>query len=439
MVRGIGQMRWIAGFVILATCFAVPQEAFAAKKKKKKRRGPSWKMDNSLTILQSVTQGENIEEKVNPENRVYQLPSTVALTEVRPEIIANRGRRYRFTLRPRLQIEQSLRERETPQHERNENKTKAFVNEAHFAWTHSAEWMSVTGLQNFQWGPAELISPSNPIFREIGLDKNYFFETRGQSLVRINYSPSGQLSMIALLQPVSNGEVRPAWDRKFHRQAALKIEYSDETQTDYIGLVVAGAEEDRIQEGLYAHYEVFPGFTAYFDFMVRPGSRAYYPVVDANGARFEQNYLATSEINHTAVVGLRYVTESAWDFRLEGFDDTTGWTLEERDNARLILAAAPTEDNFEIYTNPGTVLPGTRFAYGSLRIADIGPQNRMTLSLRVLHSLSDDTEKQALNIDGFVTDHFTMTFGFSNASGPLDGELTQGYRWTAFLAGGYTW
>lgn len=431
-------MRRIAGFVILALCMGVSGEALA-KKKRKKRKAPRWRMDNTLTLLQTVTQGENIEEAVNPENRVYQLPLTVALTEIRPEIKANRGRRYQLTLRPRLQLEQSLRERETPQFEKTESKTKAFMNEAYFAWTHSSTWQSVTGLQNFQWGPAELVSPSNPIFRDLGLDKNYFFETRGQALVRVNYSPNGQLSMIGLLQPVGNGEIRPEWDKEFHEQGALKIEYADATQTDYIGLVVAGAAEDRIQEGLYGHYELFPGFTAYFDFMARPGSRAYYPVVDATGARFAQSKLNDTTLNSTAVVGLRYVTESAWDMRLEAFEDKTGWSLEDRENATLVLAAAPTEDNYEIYVAPGTIFPGTRFVYGSVRIPDIGPQNRMTASLRVLHSLSDGTEKQTINIDGFVGDHFTITAGFTNSSGPLDGELTQGFRWTAFLAGGYTW
>ncbi|RZA24771.1 MAG: hypothetical protein EOP10_08880, partial [Proteobacteria bacterium] len=381
-------------------------KTFPLKKKKKKARKPAkWNYEQSYRLLGTGTFSEVNEEKVNPDNAVYQLPTSSYLLEFRPEVVGTFRKTYKFVLRPRAYIQLDNRDAETAQFDKQKSTSEAFVNEAYFAVSPNAEWQYVVGTQNFQWGPAELASPSNPFFRDLGLEKTYFFETRGRAMVRVNYSPSGQLSIIALGEPTDNGAERPEADEKFHKRALIKIEYSDQSQTNYLGITSTATESDRAEFGAYGNYEIATALTTYFDMMNRVGSKSYYPVVSATSAAFEKNLFDDDTRYTTALLGLRYVTERNWDFRLEGFYDQTGWTEDQRERAVNVLIAQQTAEAVRLYLAPGSFFPGQKFVYGSLRIPDWGWKDSLTLSLRNFHSLSDNTEKLQATLDTFLSDH----------------------------------
>ncbi len=387
----------------------------------------------------TVTKSEVISEQTNPDNQVYQLPHTIVSTELRPELKGSYGSRVRTVLRPRLVLEESFRQGTMPDYEQRANKNKIFVNEAHITIDHSPALQSTTGLQNFQWGPAELASPSNPLFRELGLDKSYSYETRGKALVRINYSPHPQFSVITIVEPVQNGEERPAWDRHFQQRGLIKTELSDSTQTNYLGLVVTASRNDRAQFGAYAHYELFIGFSSYMDFSSRQGSAVYFANFDEQGASFRQNRQQLTRWETSLVAGLRYVAENGWDYRLEAMRDDNAWTLDDRLSARSVLALAPTRANLQLYLQPGSLLPGQKFIYSSLRIPNWGPRDSLSLSLRTLHSEADHTARGFASLDSFIGNHFVMSAGMTSSWGRLNGELTQAYRWSSFLFGSWSW
>jgi len=426
---------WVRDSLVVAlVCTVFASEVFAAKKRSKRR--PTWRFSQTYSFLSTVSAGSPIEESANPDNLVYQLPSAFASSELRQEIQSNYGRRYRLVMRPRLKWEQTLQDIPDSQ-DQVVYDFDAYMNEAYFAARYKPNLQFVIGLQSFEWGPAELASPSNPMFRDLGLDRTVFYETRGKSLLRVNYSPSGQTSIILMAEPVENGAKPEAYETEFQRKALMKLEYADATLTDYIGLVLAIFEKDSLQQGIYLNYEIVPGFSTYVDLIARLGSRAYYPTENGD---FAQSRLNSNNRELTSILGLRFVTEDGWDFRLEGFYDDNGWSLDERQLAQGVLSLNPTIQNLQIYSNPGSLLAaGQRFAYGSVIIPSFGWNNRLNFSLRSLHSLSDATTKVQMTLDTHFNDNLVGNIGGFGSFGPLDGELTQGYQWLAFISAAWTW
>lgn len=394
----------------------------------------TWVFDRSYRLLGTYTASEIIKEKTNPDNAVYQLPTSSYLTEFRPELIGSFDSNYKLVLRPRAYAQVDNRKEETDLYKRNETESKFFVNEAYFAVSPSEEWQVVLGTQNYQWGPAELASPSNAFFRDFGLDKTYFFETRGRAMVRVNYSPTAQLNVVIMGEPTDNGADRPQFDRKFHKQVLAKVEYSDASQTNYIGLTATTAEADRPQFGSYGNYEIATAFTAYYDLSNRVGSKTFYPLIDASGADFRQTLYDDDTRYTTAVIGFRYVTERAWDIRLEAFNDQLGWTQKDREDALLVFFNNPDARKVNLYLAPGSFFPGREFLYASIRIPDWGWKDSLTFSLRNFHSLADNTGKLQATLDTFLNDHLVASTGVTYSTGPEDGQLTQGFLWQSYLS-----
>lgn len=414
-----------------------PKPSPLKRKKKRVMKKARWTYEQSYCMLGTASFGRVNEETTNPENRVYQVPLASYLLEFRPELVGSFKKTYKFVLRPRGFAQLDHRERESYAFAKQETNAEAFVNEAYFAGSPTDAWQYVIGAQNFQWGPAELASPSNPFFRDLGLEKTYFFETRGRALVRVNYSPSRQLSIIMLGEPIPNGEVRPQADKDFQRKSLIKMEYSDLSQTNYLGVTASVTKGDRAEFGAYGNYEVATAFTAYFDLMNRVGSRIFYPIIDETGASFVQNLYADDTRYTTAVLGLRYVTERSWDIRFEGFKDESAWTEQQSELARSVLFASPTSRALQLYLAPGSFFPGREFLYASLRIPDWGWKDSLSLSLRNLHSLTDNTEKIQATLDTYLNDHLVASTGLTYSLGPKDGQLTQAYLWQAYLSGAW--
>lgn len=438
---GIGKrMKIIMSLLAIGFCLSSTISIAATKKKKRKKKKVTWTFEQSYKLLGTVQEGSVAKELTNPNNQFYQLPERSVLIEFRPEIQGS-YKRYKLVLRPRASLLDDFRNvpplNPAPpgyQSPKDQDITsEAYLNEAYIAGTPSGKWQYVFGLQNFQWGPAELASPSNPIFRDLGLSKTYFFETRGKGILRANYSPSGQTTIIAMGEAFDNGEKRNASDPKFRKKALIKAEIADKSQTNYIGAVISSSEDDKPIYGSYAHYEVSPGFTIYYDMQARKSSRIWQPVASQLGVTFAQSLTEDEKLSTAALAGFRYTTEGNIDYRVESFYEGSAWTKAQRDLGRAVLGLAPTADNAAIYLNPGSFFSGQKFVYLSARIPDFGWKDSLTLSLRDLYSATDQTQKIQVSLDTFFGDSIIMSTGATASVGAADGELTQGYSWQAFL------
>ncbi|MBC7530699.1 MAG: hypothetical protein H7318_03910 [Oligoflexus sp.] len=436
------QIPYIVSLLTIAICLSSP--SVAAAKKKKKKKG-NWTFEQTYKLLGAVQQGAIAKELTNPDNQVYQLPVQTASIEFRPELQGT-YKRYKLVLRPRASIVDDFRDI-TPldpappgyvASKASDVKSEAYLNEAYFAGTPTSKLQYVMGLQNFQWGPAELASPSNPLFRDLGLSKTTFYETRGRGLLRANYSPSGPTTFIFISEVFDNGVKRDASDPEFRKKGVMKAEFADQSQTNYVGLVLSGAEDDKPLYGSYANYEVFTGLTVYYDMQARVGSMLWKPLLSGTGATFQQSLKAESKTVYAGLTGFRYVTESNLDFRLETFYEESAWTPDERQLGRGVIATVPTLENTQIYLNPGSFFPGQKFLYGSLRIPEWGYKDRFTIAIRDLYSITDQTQKPQVVFDTYIGDSILISTGVTAAFGKADGELTQGYQWQAFFTAAWT-
>ena len=397
---------------------------------------PLWTFEQHSSVIGSVAAASVIGGSLNPGNDVLAVPSRQLSLDLRPDLKARYASDTTFVLRPRMTWKQDDIHQSGGTHQRT---TKdAFVNEGYIAVTHSPNVQSVAGLQSYQWGAAELASPSNPFFRDLGLDKNYFYETRGESLVRVNVTPSMGSSLVLIVQPIDNWAKRAAASGRFHPKSLVKWETADATQTNYVGASLSSEKQGAPHLGLYGNWEVLTSWTVYADASSQRGSDVFYPTVD-QAPSFAQTRKSRDQWNSTYLVGTRYVTTHQVDMRLEYLRDEEGWTKGERQQALQVLALSPQEKNLALFRNSGSLLPGQSYLYSSMRYSGWGWNDRFSLIWRGIHSLADGSEQLQLNLDGSVYDHVILSGGVSTRRGKEADELVQGLSSTTYGALAWTW
>ena len=395
-----------------------------------------WTFDLNLTMIGTLSTASVIGGSLNPANDMLALPSRQLSFEVRPDLKARYASDATFVLRPRMTVTQDSTHQSSGTQQRTSNDT--YVNEGYVAVSHMSNLQSVTGLQSYQWGAAELASPSNLFFRDLGLDKNYFYETRGQSLVRVNYSPDIGSSFVLIDQPIDNWAKRPVAAGEFHPKSLVKWEKADATQTNYLGLVLSSVKQGAPHYGVYGNWELVTSWTAYADASTQRGSDVYYPTADSSPS-FAQTRSNSGRWNSCYLIGSRYVTSHQVDMRLEYLRNEEGWTNAERHQALQIVALDPQPRNVALLQNAGALLPGQSYLYSSVRYAGWGWNDRFTLIWRGIHALGDGSEQLQLNIDGSVYDHIILSGGTSYRIGHEADELVQGVRSTSYGAVAWAW
>jgi hypothetical protein len=156
----------------------------------------AWRLRGSM---QSWTAGEGrllatpSDDRVNPGNSVLGLPRLQAIQDFRPVVKLDSDVGFSAVLKPRLQI--FGRETKTSGVATYGQELQYEFIEA-YASAQIGENVKLTaGVQNYQWGPGELFSPSNQVFRFFLENGTPLFYFRGRNLFRLNYTPSQDLSV----------------------------------------------------------------------------------------------------------------------------------------------------------------------------------------------------------------------------------------------------
>ena len=99
------------------------------------------------------------------------------------------------------------------------------INELYLRKEHNSLWSSALGLQNYQWGPAELMSPSNPLFHFSSQSLDPSYQIPGHSLARLNYTPIENLNFVGLYEFAPNEEKSFIYDTPFTPLGLIKFDY----------------------------------------------------------------------------------------------------------------------------------------------------------------------------------------------------------------------
>jgi len=323
---------------------------------------------------------------VNPGNRALRLPAASVGTELRPDLRLEHASGLRAVARPRLWAAvEKARVDGIWGAERRDGGAEWL--EAYASWRAGPSLEIAYGLQNFQWGPAELMSPSNRLFHETGFARDPRYAVRGRHLARVNVSRGQAFTVVALAELRPNGEEPFVAGEPFEPKAQVKLEWAAPGGGPYVGFT-AGA--GRLTRGFLGEYLAVPlggALSVYADAVHAAGSRAWVPGPDGFAQAAEGSGPRT-----LALGGVRFTFEGGADLRLEYVFDEAGWSPAQLLLAARVAAAAAAAGQGEAlaaYLRPGLELGARQLAYASLRLPDLAPSDRTHVQVGYLAALED--------------------------------------------------
>ncbi len=375
---------------------------------------------------------------VNPENAVLRLPQAAASTELRPDLRLEAGRDLQGFVRPRLLVQvQKPRVAGAWQPESSDAKVEWI--ELYGSWQADERVAFAYGLQNYQWGPADLVSPSNRIFHVTGFFRDPLYVVRGKHLARVNLSAGRAWSAVLLAEVRDSGEAPFVAGEPFEPKAEAKLEWSDPGGRGYAAVTAGAGRDSRGFFGGYASLAIGDAFSIYADSVTQKGSRAWFPVDDgAGGARFE-HALADAGLRTLALGGVRYTFAGGTDLRVEYLFDEAGWDVARLRLAGRAAAAPPAPGTIEAWLDPGFEVAGRQHAYASLTVPDLPPRKRTTLAVRYLAALEDGSGAVFATASYDATDAVVLFASGTATHGSDHGALSRLARASALAGATVSW
>jgi len=359
----------------------------------------------------------------NPENRTLRLPLLAIENELRPSLRFDYSA-FQLMVRPSFALS-VLSARVSRQMQDPQIDVRAQLTELYAVWK-AADFLSLAyGLQNYQWGPSETLSPSNSIFH-LPYTRNILTLIRGRHLARVNISPSRSWSIVVLLEPTDNGEPAFTYGAAFDPKALVKIEYTRPSGDTYVGVTAAKGEHSRAWVGEYGVFSVNDAFSIYADARHTRGSDALYPTGAASpGKAFAATEASSGKVSTIATLGARYQFKDGEDLRLEYLHNDPGYDRQQMATSARTVAASTDPAAVGAYASPGLDLPGRRYLTASVRFPKLGPRERVSLDVTYLQSLTDGTGALFVNSEWIHSDSLVFFMSAAAIPGQSDGDLTR--------------
>ena len=398
-----------------------------------------FKFRGYVEWISAVRWIEPVGASPNPGNDLLRLPQWEGQSELRPSLRVEAGSRWQLVIRPRVIARGGkITSRSLP--DEWEGDLSANWTELYLAWQPNDTLLVTYGLQNFQWGPAELLAPSNRIFHETGVFRDPLYYVRGRHLARVNLSIGKEWSLVALAELGSNGEASFVANEPFRRQGQVKMEYSAPSGSGYLGVTAGARLDSRPWFGEYGSISLTDGLSAYIDATHAKGSHAWYPVATEPGrAAFVQRDLEADSWRTLALTGLRYTFANGVDMRGEFMYQDAGYSAREMDLAARAASTATTREAFEPYLYPGLEFLGRHMALASVRVPDLPPRKHLVVDGRYLWSFTDESGVAFVTASLEAADALVL---FVSAALSNGGETDEFSRLaSATIVGGavYTW
>jgi hypothetical protein len=352
-----------------------------------------------LTSQQLVT-----DSPVNPDNVLLGLDTQTASVDLRPNLKIDGGA-LQVIARPQLKTytaRQKIKDVEGREHP----KSSATWLEAYGVFNASDRTQVSYGVQNYQWGAAEVLNPSNRIFHENLDSKGLAAASQGRNVARVNLSWTKYLTSVLMSETEQNKNT-PEFraDEVFATRALMKHELNWNSGADYFGVVYGAAESGGPWIGEYFNVSLFDGLAFYGDASHQRNSEAWYPVIESSATsagqkviNMRQSKLHDNKMYHLIVGGLRYSFEGGSDLRFEYLDNSAGWTIDDNVNAKGALDTKKPlqlpdyKTNLKRILKPGLEYRGQRYGLVSLRVPDIFSVKDLTIYGRLMRSLVDGSE-----------------------------------------------
>ena len=418
----------LKSLLVILVLWGIGSKALAAGQPLSVRSSLSWYTLG--TFVEPVK-----ETSLNPKNQALAIPQKQASTDLRPNLKIEGGD-VQLVARPQIKIvvaKTKMDNVESAEHP----KSSAVWNEAYGQYTASDRVLVSYGVQNFQWGSAELLNPSNMIFHENVDSKGILSPVVGRNLARINLTWQKNLSTVVMTETEATknaGEFRA--EETFETRSLVKNEVSWRDGSDFLGVVFGAPEVGSPWVGEYFNISLFDGLSFYGDASHHKQSAAWYPVFEPSAqipsqkvVQLRQSKLHDKVTYTTAVAGLRYSFVGGSDFRLEYLSHNAGWSKVENENAMQALDTTKSlqlsdyKNNLKRSLRPGLEFRGQKYAMISLRLPDAFNIKDLVVYGRALRSLADLSEKYFGTIEYAFGTSSTLIFQGLTTMGEKDTDL----------------
>ncbi len=383
-------------------------------------------------VIASVQNSEVAETDINPSNQVFLLPVYEAVLDLRGDLKWTFWR-TKIVLRPRWYGYAKHADNYLTKSTNEESKAKIDLTDMFIETIWNRILATTVGLQVFQWGPAEILSPSNPIFHFNARQRGLYYKEKGQVLVRANISLSKDHSLVFIYEPISNNEVEWKAESEFSSKGLLKYEKSWSGTNNYLGLIAGIEAEQNYFVGEYVNFVPYEGYAVYADLKQQQKSKNFSPV--ANGLAYDMQLFASDirkEWLTLAVMGVRF--ESNFDFRIEYIYNETGFNKETLQKAFLAGAnffSRQYSQNLTRFLKPGLELLGKQYIYSSIRIADPFNFKDYNFYSRIIYSLQDESSQASVEMDYSFLDAWTTFASLNHSFGAINSEFAFLNNWQA--------
>lgn len=377
---------------------------------------------NTFETYGYISHSEVLESALNPGNNIFSLPVQGAVLDFRDnfEVLTEKTK---WVFRPRWSLNEKQLQKENPSSDNISLKGKLDISAGYLDWDISDQWKAVVGLQVYQWGPGEFMSPSNVFFKFSSDQKSFFYLRKGQVLTRLNWTPTSQLNFVFIAEPISNNESPSLGENKFEEKTIVKGEYRFKNGSQVSGLF--GSEGgDKVFGGEYFAWYLTDSTSFYGDLHHIVRSSWYDPVYDGSGfIQLLETNTGANQIFTSANWGLRW--EGAVDLRAEWFYNGLAWGADGLKAAieSLKLPNPHWVQNASIFNHSGHELPGQGYFYISARIPDLGKRKDASLYIRNVLSLQDSSGSITVSGDKVMGDSWTGYFEVSQSYGASLSEM----------------
>ena len=202
---------------------------------------------------------------LNSDNRVFLTPRALLVSELRPQFSVSRGTAFRFLLRPRWILDATEAKLANPDETRDQAKGRVELSDM-YVESEVRPWLHGTlGLQVYQWGPAELLSPSNPLFHFSNQGRSSFYKEKGKLLARLNLDWNKNFNTILMLEPLSNQDPEFVAQSDFVSKFLIRNEYRSANGVDSVGFAFGREELSTSFVGQYFNWMPTEGWSLYAD------------------------------------------------------------------------------------------------------------------------------------------------------------------------------
>jgi hypothetical protein len=389
----------------------------------------------SLESYQYIQKSQVAETGVNPDNQILKEPYLAFNLDVRGEL-KWKNDNSQAVLRPRFEgyiTQADYGNNETYRR----NGSLLDLTDAFFQNNWGDFFSTTVGLQVYQWGPAEIMNPSNSLFHFFTQQRSVLYKEKGQVLLRANYLLNAENNLVFIVEPISNNRSEWLAENTFVPKLLLKYEKSWNGTADQIGFVVGSAEKRDLYFGQYWNWMFVDGYSFYGDVKQSEKPLNYEP--QQNGVFIDfASAERKAKWDSLAVVGLRY--EGDFDVRAEYIYNQAGFSDQQYQAALASVKQIVNPNyvqNLTRFKNIGLELLLREYIYFSYRVAEPFNWNQLNLYARQLSSVRGRSSQTQVEFDKSLGDSIGLFGGMTVADGESESELRLLNDWSFFA--GFKW